>query len=261
MTDLERIKVLIAMLLDEMPEYRRQAEFFPCDIDSRRKLVRVLMNVRPPMPMNEEFVKLQDQLLQDELREKGVVEAMDIPVTEKDSRIAIWRGDITRLRADAVVNGANSGLVGCFIPCHDCIDNVIHSAAGIQLRDECARIMEAQGHDEPVGTAKITSGYNLPAAHVIHTVGPEVTDELTEEHKEYLVSCYRSCLELAEKNGLESVAFCCISTGLFGFPSEPAAEIAVRTVKEFLDSSTSVKRVIFDVFKDEDEEAYRKLLG
>ena len=175
-------------------------------------------------------------------------------------KMSLWRGDITRLSVDAIVNAANSQLLGCFVPCHGCIDNVIHSAAGVELRNECAQIMERQGHEEPTGKAKITKGYNLPAKHVIHTVGPIVGMEVTEKQKEELKSCYVSCLKLAEKNGLKSIAFCCISTGEFHFPNKLAAQIAVETVDRYL-SGSKLERVIFNVFKEEDEYIYRKLFA
>jgi len=162
------------------------------------------------------------------------------------------------LEIDAIVNAANSQLLGCFVPCHGCIDNVIHSAAGIQLRNECAEIMAAQGHEEPTGKAKITKGYNLPARHVIHTVGPIVGMSVTEKQKEQLRSCYLNCLKLAEKSGLKSIAFCCISTGEFHFPNKLAAQIAVETVDRYL-SGSKLERVVFNVFKNEDLNVYKKI--
>ena len=173
--------------------------------------------------------------------------------------IKITLGDITKVPADAIVNAANSQMLGCFVPCHGCIDNAIHSAAGIQLRNECARMMEEQGHEEPTGKAKITQGYNLPASHVIHTVGPIVGLEVTQRQKEELKSCYINCMKLAEKEGLKSIAFCCISTGEFHFPNKLAAQIAVETVDRYL-SSSKLERVIFNVFKEEDYNIYKKLL-
>ena len=190
-----------------------------------------------------------------------MVDVMALPSVSLDARIILWQGDITRLNADAIVNAANSALLGCFIPCHRCIDNAIHSAAGLQLRAECAALMERQGHSEKTGTAKITRGYNLPARHVIHTVGPIVSSALTDEHRELLASCYRSCLHLAAEHGLRSIAFCCISTGEFHFPNKEAAEIAVREVRAFLGRSTSIERVVFNVFKDEDRMIYERLLS
>ncbi len=190
-----------------------------------------------------------------------MVDADDLPAAAANPKIAVWQGDITRLRADAVVNAANSALLGCFCPCHGCIDNAIHSAAGLQLRDECARLMTAQGHPEPNGRAKLTKGYNLPARYVLHTVGPIVRGGVTGRDRRELASCYRSCLELAAEHGLESVAFCCISTGEFRFPNQEAAEIAVKTVAGFLQHNTSIRKVIFNVFKDVDAGIYRALLS
>lgn len=205
---------------------------------------------------------MQDRLLSAEREEKGVVEGAALPAIDGHSRITVWSGDITRLKVDAIVNAANSALLGCFCPCHGCIDNAIHSAAGLQLRDECAEIMRAQGRPEPAGRAKLTRAYNLPARYVLHTVGPIVGRWVTWKDRRELAACYRSCLALAAEHDLRSVAFCCISTGEFHFPNQEAAEIAVRTVREFLEQqTTSVERVIFNVFKDLDAAIYRRLLG
>ena len=254
------IQKLIALLLDEMPEYRAQAVQVGEDHAAQRGLLRALMNVRPPRPLSEEFLHLQDELLSAEREERGVVDVMTLPAVPSDARIVLWQGDITLLAADAIVNAANSALLGCFIPCHRCIDNAIHSAAGLQLRAECAAIMERQGHPEETGRAKLTAGYNLPARHVLHTVGPIVTGALTDEDRVLLASCYRSCLSLAAAHGLSSVAFCCISTGEFHFPNAAAAEIAVREVRAFLRENDSIERVVFNVFKDEDRAIYERLL-
>ena len=267
MTREERVDCLIAYLKKENSGYDTLQE--PYDYEGKRRLLRSLMNVRFPMEISEEYVVMQDALLREEAEEKGVVGLEDIPAiaeiypctTIKNiEKMSLWRGDITRLSVDAIVNAANSQLLGCFVPCHGCIDNVIHSAAGVELRNECARIMEMQGHEEPTGKAKITRGYNLPAKHVIHTVGPIVGMEVTEKQKEELKSCYVSCLKLAEKNGLKSIAFCCISTGEFHFPNKLAAQIAVETVDRYL-SGSNLERVIFNVFKEENEHVYRKLFA
>lgn len=237
-----------------MPEYKSAAK----EISDQRILFRSLMNVRQPgKTLSPEFLRLQDEYLSAMRDERGIVDAEDLP--EVQPGISLWQGDITRLRVDAIVNAANSSLLGCFIPCHRCIDNAIHSAAGLQLREECYNITREQGHEEPTGSAKITKGYNLPAKHVIHTVGPIVQRNLTDSLREDLRNCYRSCLECADSNGLESVAFCCISTGEFHFPNDEAAHIAVKTVKEFLPGS-SVKKIIFNVFKDYDLELYEREL-
>ena len=262
MSRLEQIKQLNGMLLSELPQYREQAGAFPKDEAAQRRLLRTLMNVRPPMPLSQAFLERQDALLSAERDEKGVEDAMALPTVKSDSRLAIWQGDITRVKADAIVNAANSALLGCFVPCHGCIDNAIHSAAGLQLRGECFHLMEAQGYPEPNGRAKITGGYNLPARHVLHTVGPIVSGRVTGRDRRELATCYRSCLELAAEYGLRSVAFCCISTGEFHFPNREAAEIAVKEVREYLDQrTTSIERVIFNVFKDVDREIYRRILG
>lgn len=244
-----------------MPEYKKQAQLFSYEETAQRRLLRSLMNVRPPMPLNPELVATQDELLSAEREKKGVVDGDTLPVTAAYTRIAIWQGDITQLKVDAIVDADNSTLLGCFCPCHGCIDNAIHSAAGLQLRDECNSIMQAQGCPEPNGKAKMTGGYNLPARYVLHTVGPIVQGRVTQQDRAELASCYRSCLKLAAERGLSSVAFCCISTGEFHFPNQEAAEIAVKTVIEFLQHDTTIQKVIFNVFKDIDAQIYRNLLG
>ena len=254
------IQKMNEMLLTEMPEYRAQAAEVGVS-EEQRRLLRALMNVRPPRPLSGDFLALQDQLLSAEREARGVVDVTTLPSAASDARIALWQGDITRLNADAIVNAANSALLGCFIPCHRCIDNAIHSAAGLQLRAACAALMEEQGHPEETGTAQITEGYNLSSRHVIHTVGPIVSGALTDRHRAQLASCYRSCLSLAAEHGLRSIAFCCISTGEFHFPNAAAAEIAVREVRDFLTRDTSIERVVFNVFKDEDRHIYERLLS
>lgn len=261
MDHIEQVRQLNAMLLEELPEYQSQARRFPADAVSQRRLLRSLMNIRPPMPLKENFLALQDALLAAEREARGVVDGEALPVTAAYPKIALWRGDITRLRVDAIVNAANSALLGCFCPGHDCIDNAIHSAAGLQLRAECHALMEAQGGPEPSGQAKLTRGCNLPARYVLHTVGPIVRGAVTREDREALAACYRACLACAAENGLESVAFCCISTGLFCFPNQEAAEIAAGSVTDFLRQETSIRKVIFNVFKEADETIYRRILG
>lgn len=257
----DQLAFLIDALLAEMPEYREQAGQFPPDDTSQRGLLRSLMNVRPPMPLDRAFLEVQDALLSAETEEKGVVDGDALPPTAGDARLVLWQGDITRLRADAVVDADNAALLGCFVPCHGCIDNAIHTYAGMQLRLECAEIMRKQGHEEETGHAKITGGYNLPCRYVLHTVGPIVSGTLTKEHEQQLASCYRSCLDLAAENNCESLAFCCISTGEFHFPNEKAAEIAVETVKQWQARHPQQLEVIFNVFKNSDREIYEQLLG
>ena len=256
----QSIQYLIRSLLQDMPSLRKEADGFPPDPASQRRLLRSLMNLRPPMPLQQDFLRVQDALLCAERAEKGVVEEVALPVCAADPHLALWRGDITRLRADAIVNAANSTLLACFHPCHGCIDNAIHSAAGLQLRDACHRLIRAQGHDEPVGKAKLTPGYNLPSRYVLHTVGPLVSGQPTALQRRELASCYRSCLELAAEHRLESVAFCCISTGEFHYPHQEAAEIAVNTVTAFLQSHSTIKKVIFNVYQEPDALLYRRLL-
>ena len=248
---------LIQSLLKERPEYRDMG--IPTDTNSQRQLLRGLMNIRAPQRIEADFLKMQDEYLQGETAAKGITDIADL--TPIQPGLYLWQGDITTLKCDAIVNAANSGMTGCYIPNHRCIDNAIHTYAGVELRLACAELMEQQGHSEPTGQAKITSAFNLPCRYVLHTVGPIISGRVTKEDKELLASCYRSCLELAAENDLESVAFCCISTGEFHFPNELAAEIAVETVKQFMNRKTSVKKVIFNVFKDLDKAIYEKLLG
>ena len=254
----ERRRWLIHALLEEMPQY--QYPVFPCTADRQWRLLRSLMNVRPPMPVSEEFLQIQNAFLKEITEGKGIVDADSLPTCAGDPRLVLWQGDITTLRCDAIVNAANSQMLGCFSPCHGCIDNIIHTMSGVQLRLACHGVMQKQRHEEPTGQAKITPGFNLPAKYVLHTVGPIINDEVTPKAEALLASCYRSCLELAEQHNLQSIAFCCISTGVFSFPPDLAAEIAIRTVEEFLQKETGIRRVIFNVFKDSDLEIYQRLL-
>lgn len=235
----------------------------PNETAQKRALLRRLVNIRPPRPVADEFINIQDAFLQEEAQQRGIVRLNDISPCESDSRLSIWQGDITRLEVDAIVNAANSKLLGCFVPGHHCIDNAIHTFAGVQLRQACYDLMEKQGHDEPTGAAKITPAYNLPCRYVLHTVGPINTVRLRQKDCDLLASCYRSCLELAVQYQIGSVAFCCISTGEFRFPKEAAAEIAVRTVMEFLtrDKSIMLKRVVFTAFTDIDYRIYDRALS
>jgi O-acetyl-ADP-ribose deacetylase (regulator of RNase III) len=230
----------------------------PADEAARKQLLRALMNIRMPKPVSKEFLTVQDAYLQQESRQKGIVTLSDLePMAEG---IYLWQGDITRLRVDAIVNAANSALLGCFVPCHGCIDNAIHSAAGVQLRLECARIMNRQKTQEPTGKAKLTKAYNLPSRYVLHTVGPIIYEKVTEDDCALLADCYRSCLELAAAHQLKSIAFCCISTGEFRFPNQKAAEIAIETVQKVQQERHSRMEVVFNVFKDEDAQIYKRLL-
>lgn len=256
MNQSEKRLFLIQSLLKEKTEYRDID--IPTEPESQRQLLRGLMNIRAPRSIGADFLKMQDAYLQGETAAKGVTDIADL--TPIQPALYLWQGDITTLKCDAIVNAANSGMTGCYIPNHRCIDNAIHTYAGVELRLACEELMEQQGYPEPTGQAKITPAFNLPCRYVLHTVGPIINGRVTENDKNRLESCYRSCLELAAENGLESVAFCCISTGEFHFPNELAAEIAVRTVRKFLKKQTSVKKVIFNVFKDLDKTIYEKLL-
>lgn len=256
MDQAQRRLFLLQSLLKERTEYRYVD--IPAEAESQRQLLRGLMNIRAPKDADEDFLKIQDEYLQGETAAKGITDIADL--TPVQPGLYLWQGDITTLRCDAIVNAANSGMTGCYIPNHRCIDNAIHSFAGVELRLACAALMERQGCPEPTGQAKITPAFNLPCRYVLHTVGPIIEGRVTQRDRELLASCYRACLELAAEHGLESVAFCCISTGEFHFPNELAAEIAVETVKEFQKKQTSVKKVIFNVFKDTDRRIYERLL-
>lgn len=225
----------------------------------QKKLLRSLFNVRYPSPISDDFLKVQDEYLKEEIRTKGITDIKNLKQVEDG--IYLWQGDITTLKCDAIVNAANSGLTGCYIPCHNCIDNIIHTYAGIQLRNECSEIIMNQGHEEETGNAKITSEYNLPSKYIIHTVGTIVSGNVTNKNKEELKSCYESCLKVADENKLNNITFCCISTGLFGFPNELAAEIAVNTIRKYRKETKTKLEVIFNVFKECDYEIYKKLLG
>lgn len=256
MTQDERRRFLIGALLAEQPQYRDTA--LPEDKQAQRLLLRALLNVRPPLAARPDFLRVQDAYLQAETEQKGVVDYRTLrPVRD---RLYLWQGDITALKCDAIVNAANSGLLGCFHPNHGCIDNAIHTYAGVQLRAACAKIMAQQGCAEETGRAKITPAFNLPCRCVLHTVGPVVCGRLTDRDRALLASCYRSCLALAEQNAVKSIAFCCISTGEFHFPNESAAAIAVQTVRDYIQQTNSSIEVIFNVFKDIDYTIYSRLL-
>jgi O-acetyl-ADP-ribose deacetylase (regulator of RNase III) len=258
MTQEEKRVWMIKRLMDEDDEYRNYK--IPTDNKEQKDMFRALMNVRMPNPIGQDFLKIQDEYLTGELENANIVDAAALPAVSSDDRIALWQGDITTLKIDAIVNAANSQMCGCFAPLHNCIDNIIHTKSGIQLRLKCNEIMQRQGYEEPTGRAKITPAYNLPCKYVIHTVGPIVSGRLTQEHCDLLKSSYRSCLKLADDTGVTSIAFCCVSTGVFMFPNDRAAEIAVETVKKTLSDCKNVNRVVFNVFKDIDYEIYNRLL-
>jgi O-acetyl-ADP-ribose deacetylase (regulator of RNase III) len=262
MNQSEKRIYLIKELVAENPNLRGTG--IPADSGDQRRMLRSLMNIRWAAPISEEFEKLQDEYLQEVNKDRGIVEIDELEEKEKD--LYVWQGDITRLRVGAIVNAANSGMTGCYSPCHACIDNCIHTYAGIQLRNYCQNMMDtlAKEHggtyEEPTGLAKITPAFNLPCDYVIHTVGPIVSGRLTKEHERLLASCYESCLKIADENEISSIAFCCISTGVFMFPNERAAEIAVDTVRAYKKKTGSGIKVIFNVFKDLDKELYEGLL-
>lgn len=255
MTQEERRTYLITALLAEQPGYKNVE--MPTGEQEQRRLLRSLLNVRLPAPIGDDFLKVQDAYLQEEIRRKGITDAAALIPEYED--LYLWQGDITTLRCGAIVNAANGRMTGCYAPCHACIDNCIHTFAGVQLRLECAALMRRQGHEEPTGTVKITRAYNLPCRYVLHTVGPIVAGPITKTACDQLASCYRSCLELADAHHIDSLAFCCISTGEFHFPNDRAADIAVRTVQAYKKQTQSRIKVIFNVFKEQDDTLYRAL--
>ncbi len=255
----EKRLYLIKKLLLEQPQYKGIE--IPDNTDEQKKLLRSLMNIRPPYSIEEEFLKIQDEYLGEEVLKRRITDSNTLPVSPIHNRLILWRGDITTLKIDAIVNAANSALRGCFIPCHSCVDNMIHSVSGIQLRLICNELMKKQKYSEPTGKAKITPAFNLPCHYILHTVGPIISEQLTKEHCIQLANCYKSCLKLASQNNLKSIAFCCISTGEFHFPQEKAAEIAVKTVINYLKTDRKIERVVFNVFKQKDYDIYKKLLG
>ncbi len=263
-TQEERLDYLVEEFKADSGEYRDLET--PTNTDGKRKLLRSLMNIRMPREMSSDVLRVQDEYLKERSEEKGVVALSDIPETGEG--LSIWQGDITRLAADAIVNAANSQMLGCFIPMHTCIDNCIHTYAGVQLRAECSRQMDqlrlrfGRAYEQPTAVPMLTDGYSLPAKKVIHVVGPIVQGSLTPAHEKDLADCYRNTLDLCEENHLKSVAFCCISTGVFHFPGRRAAQIAVETVNDWMSKHPGViERVIFNVFKDEDRVIYEELLS
>lgn len=257
MTQDERLQFLLRYMLAEHKKYENIQ--MPDSLLEKRRLLRSLLNVRPPAPVSEEFLHVQDAYFGERLAERGMTRLTDL--TPMRPGLYLWQGDITTLVVDAIVNAANSRMLGCFVPCHGCIDNAIHTYAGVQLRLACARLMDGQREEEPTGRAQITKAYNLPCRYVLHTVGPILYEAATQTDEELLASCYRSCLNLAAENGLHSVAFCCISTGEFHFPNELAAQIAMQTVQDWQRKNPDKIEVIFNVFKDRDDAIYKRLLG
>ena len=264
MTQEERLDYLVEAFKADSLKYRLLDT--PGDTEGKRRLLRSLMNIRMPKPLPDEVKEVQDAYLKERIRENGIVGLDDIPVIRDG--LSIWQGDITRLAADAIVNAANSQMLGCFVPMHTCIDNCIHTFSGVQLREECERQMEefrgkfGSDYEQPTAVPMLTDAYNLPCRKVIHVVGPIVQFMLTKDLEKDLADCYRNVLDMCASNGLKSVAFCCISTGVFRFPNRRAAEIAVSTVNEWMASHPDkVEKVIFNVFKEEDRAIYEGLLA
>ena len=262
-TQEERLNYLVEEFKADSDEYKDLQT--SKSIEEKRRILRSLMNIRMPKEISSEILKVQDEYLSERAVEKGIVHLPDIPVIRDG--LSIWQGDITRLSVDAIVNAANSQMLGCFVPMHTCIDNCIHTFAGVQMRAECNRQMNelriryGRDYEQPTAVPMLTDAYNLPAKKVVHIVGPIVQYKLTPGLEKDLADCYKNTLDMCADNGLKSVAFCCISTGVFHFPNKRAAEIAVETVSEWLRSNSGkVERVIFNVFKDEDKTIYEKLI-
>ncbi len=263
MTQEQRLDTLVEAFKADSVQYKELQT--PADTEGKRRILRSLMNIRMPKKLDDSVLAVQDEYLRERIRENGVVTLSEISVIRNG--MSIWQGDITRLAVDAIVNAANSQMLGCFVPMHTCIDNCIHTFAGVQLRAECNRQMNqlriryGRDYEQPTAVPMLTDGYNLPAKKIVHIVGPIVEDRLTPALQQDLANCYRNTLDLCAENGLRSVAFCCISTGVFRFPNKRAAEIAVETVSKWLDEHKGrIDRVIFNVFKNEDKEYYEKLL-
>jgi O-acetyl-ADP-ribose deacetylase (regulator of RNase III) len=263
-TQEQRLDYLVEEFKADSGEYKDLK--IPADQEGKRRILRSLMNIRMPKRLPDEVLEVQDEYLSGRAEEKGIVQLSDIPVMRDG--LSIWQGDITRLAVDAIVNAANSQMLGCFVPMHTCIDNCIHTFAGVQLRAECNRQMNqlriryGKDYEQPTAAPMLTDAYNLPAKKVIHIVGPIVQHNLTQELEKDLADCYRNTLDMCMENGLKNVAFCCISTGVFHFPNKRAAEIAVRTVTTWLsEHDGQMERVIFNVFKDEDRKYYEELIS
>ncbi len=271
----DRIDIFLDKLIEDSKEYKN-LKTDKYSLSEKKKAIRSLMNIRMPGNLSKELLSIQDDYLKEELSEKGIVALSDIPTIKEQygssfpfaEKISLWQGDITRLEVGAIVNAANSQMLGCFVPCHGCIDNAIHSAAGMQLRAKCNHIMNqrrlryGRQYEEPIGTATLTNAYNLPCEYIIHTVGPIVYGALNNQHRQDLRSCYENILKCCVENKITSVAFCCISTGEFHFPNDEAAGIALETVSDFLkNNSNHMERIIFNVFQDGDREIYREKLG
>lgn len=273
MTQVERLNYLLDAFKADSEGYQHLS--VPNDSEQKRRALRSLMNIRMPGPMPEEVLAVQDEYLKESARERGVVTLTDIPTVREalgdkgpfGDVLSLWQGDITRLEVDAIVNAANSRMLGCFVPMHTCIDNCIHTFAGVQLRAECDRQMAelrrlyGRDYEQPTAVPMLTPGYNLPARYVVHVVGPIVSRRLTPALEGELAGCYTRTLDLCAESGIKSVAFCCISTGVFRFPNERAAEIAVATVKDWLEAHNGqMERVIFNVFLEKDKRLYAALL-
>ncbi len=253
-----KIDFLLEILINERNNHENIK--IPKSYGEKRRLLRALMNIRPPNPISDEFIKVQNSFLRFEIESRGIAKLSEIQECPNIENVSLWKGDIALLKVDAIVNAANSQMLGCFLPNHHCIDNAIHSYAGIQLRNECNDLMLKQGNLEPIGSVKITKAYNLPSKYILHTVGPKIDDKLSKKDCERLENSYESCFNLANMKNLKSLAFCSISTGEFGFPKLKAAKIAISTIMKLLNEDNSFERIIFNVFSEEDYEIYEKIL-
>ena len=263
MTQEQRLDTLVEAFKADSVQYKDLQT--PADTEGKRRILRSLMNIRMPKKLDDSVLTVQDEYLRERVLENGIVTLSEITVIRNG--MSIWQGDITRLAVDAIVNAANSQMLGCFVPMHTCIDNCIHTFAGVQLRAECSRQMNqlrikyGKDYEQPTAVPMLTDAYNLPAKKVIHIVGPIVQYELTPELEKDLADCYLNTLDMCLDHNLKSVAFCCISTGVFHFPNKRAAEIAVSTVDNWLSQHPgAMERVIFNVFKDEDKKYYEELI-
>lgn len=256
-----RLEYLINTLFEERQSYN---DYYQDNIEIKtydKGLLRELFNQRPALAVSDDFLQIQDEYLQAENEKRPSLTITDLKPIPNEAQLYLFQGDITSLAVDAIVNAANSDMRGCFIPRHQCIDNIIHTRAGVQLRLACDELMQTQGKKEPVGKSKITAAYNLPSKYIIHTVGPHINGQVSAMKRDLLAKCYHESLKLADENNLSEIAFCCISTGEFHFPNDQAAEIAIATVRQYLAETQSSIKVIFNVFKDEDLRLYQEKLS
>ena len=264
---MEKLDYLINYLLTERNE---TLEIDNLSYKDKKRIYRSLCNIRDAKPISEEYFKIENKYLQEELNKKDITDVADIQPAKEllkvtnlkyEDKICLWKGDITTLKIDAIVNAANSQGLGCFVPMHSCVDNIIGSNAGVSLRLECNKVMKEKNYFLPTGKAFITKGYNLPAKYVIHTVGPIIYEEVTEKEEQELINCYINSLKLAIQNGIKTIAFPCISTGKFRFPKTQACKLAIKAVEEFLDThNDEIDKIVFNIYIEEDYEIYEQYI-